>query len=281
MRAACERRSLHAVTMFERDTHVVPVGERLFEGRVDGGWRIVRGANGGHISAIVLRAMISTDADQKRTPRTLTVHFTRAPRDDEPVRVAVDVERAGRTMSTVSARMTQDHELIAVGLGSFSVERSGPDFAEISMPEVPPPDDVDQVPDRESFPFGRHFDFRPALGPSRGERSDSAYHGVWMRLREPQLADHVVVTQLCDAWAPAVFARIGEGAGGAGVPTVEMTFYYRDVLPPAGSKPDDWYLGVFRTALARGGFIEEDGWLWSRAGRLLAQSRQLAILQTR
>jgi hypothetical protein len=102
-----------------------------------------------------------------------------------------------------------------------------------------------------------------------------------MRLREPQLPDYAVVTQLCDAWAPAVFARLGEGGGGAGVPTVEMTYYYREVLPPEGARPDDWYLGIFRTTLARGGFIEEDGWLWSRAGTLLAQSRQLAILETR
>jgi acyl-CoA thioesterase len=136
------------------------------------------------------------------------------------------------------------------------------------------------VADRRDFPFGHHFDFRPALGPLSGERSDTAEHGLWLRLREPQSPDYVVVTQLCDAWAPAVFARLGEGGGGAGVPTVEMTYHYREILPQQGARPDDWYLGVFRTSLARGGFIEEDGWLWSRRGTLLAQSRQLAILET-
>jgi acyl-CoA thioesterase len=149
------------------------------------------------------------------------------------------------------------------------------------MPEVPPPDELEAVPDREDFRFGHHFDFRPALGPPRGERSDKAEHGVWMRLRESQAADYPFVTQLCDAWAPAVFARLGEGGGGAGVPTVEMTYHYRELLPQDGLRADDWYLGVFRTSLARGGFIEEDGWLWSRKGMLVAQSRQLAILETR
>jgi acyl-CoA thioesterase len=268
-------------TRFERDTAVTPAGDGAFEGRIDGGWRIVRGANGGHLAAIVLRAMMLADGDGERAPRTLTVHFTRPPVDDTAIRVTAATERAGRTTSTLTARLTQDGKLVAIALASFSTPRRGPEFAEISMPEVPRPEDLRPVDDRPDFPFGRHFDFRRALGPKPGERSETAEHGVWMRLREPQLPDYAVVTQLCDAWAPAVFARLGEGGGGAGVPTVEMTYYYREVLPPEGARPDDWYLGIFRTTLARGGFIEEDGWLWSRAGTLLAQSRQLAILETR
>ena len=267
-------------TRFDRDTALVPAGDGVYEGRVDGGWRIVRGANGGHMAAIVLRAMMLFD-DSQRSPRTLTVHFTRAPKDDEAIRVTVATERVGRTMSTLTARMEQEGKLVAVGLASFSTARRGPEFAEISMPEVPLPDDLEQVTDRPDFPFGRQFDFRRALGPLPGERSDTAEHGVWMRLREPQVPDYPLVTQLCDAWAPAVFARLGEGGGGAGVPTVEMTYHFREMLPQDGALPDDWYLGVFKTTLARSGFIEEDGWLWSSRGTLLAQSRQLAILESR
>jgi acyl-CoA thioesterase len=267
-------------TRFDRDTALVAAGEGVYAGRIDGGWRIVRGANGGHVAAIVLRAMMLAD-DSEREPRSLTVHFTRTPSDDDPIRVAVATERVGRTMSTLTARMEQNGKLVAVGLASFSTPRRGPEFAEISMPEVPAPDELEQVSDRPDFPFGRHFDFRRALGPRPGERSDTAEHGVWMRLREPQLPDYPLITQLCDAWAPAVFARLGEGGGGAGVPTVEMTYHYREMLPQEGARPEDWYLGVFKTTLARSGFIEEDGWLWSSRGTLLAQSRQLAILETR
>jgi len=266
------------VTRFETDTHLEPAGPGVWEGKIDPGWRIVAGANGGHIAAIVLRGMMLTD--DERTPRTLTVHFTRVPRA-EPFRLSTTVERAGRTMSTLTARMTQDDKAVAIGLASFSVARRGPEFADISMPQVPAPDELEPAPDRDDFPFGQHFDWRPAVAPPPGERSPRAEHAVWMRLREPQPVDYVVITQLCDAWVPAVFSKLGEGGGGAGVPTVEMTYHYREMLPPEGAKPDDWYLGVFRTSLARGGFIEEDGWLWSTRGKLVAQSRQLAILEGR
>ena len=273
------------MTAFDDDTAVRPVGEGLFEARIDESWRIVRGANGGHLAAVLLRAMTATVADTDRVPRTLTVHFARAP-EDRSVSVETSIERTGRSMSTASARMRQDDKLIAVGLCAFLTERSGPEFADIAMPAVPAPEDIAPVPDRDDFPFGRHFDYRPATGlrfvspdaAAEGNEDDPAEIAVWMRLREPQPLDHMVATQLCDSFAPAVFVKLGTGGGGAGVPTIEMTYHYREMLPPEGASDDDWCLGVFRTSLARGGFIEEDGWLWSRRGTLVAQSRQLAIL---
>lgn len=273
------------MTAFDEDTAVRFLADGLFEASLDPSWRIVRGANGGHLAATILRAMSAAVGDPARTPRTMTTHFARVP-EDRAVQIETKVERSGRTMSTLSGRMTQDGKLIAAALAGFLTDRSGPEFADITMPEVPAPEAVDAVSDRDDFPFGRHFDYRPAAGSRfrspheavAGDPSEPAEVAVWMRMREPQSLDHMVVTQLCDAFAPAVFVKLGAGGGGAGVPTIEMTYHYREVLPPEGANDDDWYLGVFRTTLARGGFIEEDGWLWSRRGTLVAQSRQLAIL---
>ena len=41
--------------------------------------------------------------------------------------------------------------------------------------------------------------------------------------------------------------------------------------------PPDWVLGRFVTRTARDGLLEEDGEIYSRDGRLVAQSRQLAL----
>ena len=268
------------MTKFETDTALAPAGDGRYEGCVSPDWRIVRGANGGHLAAIVLRAMTNEVGDQEREPRTMSVHFARVPKE-EPFEVHVSVERVGRTMSNLSARLIQDGKVVIVAIAAFSTPRSGPEFNDLQMPEVPRPDAIEPITDREDFAFGRQFDFRRALGPPSGERTDRAELGIWMRLREPQVADHIVSTQLLDAFAPAVFAKLGQGGGGAGVPTVEMTYHYREHLPLPEAAPDAWHLGVFRTMTSRGGFIEEDGWLWSTDGRLVAQSRQLSLLASR
>ena len=54
--------------------------------------------------------------------------------------------------------------------------------------------------------------------------------------------------------------------------------HFRETLPLAGARLDDWTLAAFRTRVVREGFLEEDGELWSQDGRLLAHSRQLAVL---
>ena len=268
------------MTKFEEDTALRQTTAGAFAGSVSPDWRIIIGANGGHIAAMLLRAMVLTVGDEERSPRVLNVHFARPPKE-EPFEINTVVERQGRTMSNLSARMTQEGKLIAVGMAAFSTPRESPaEFADLQMPEVALPENLERVKDRDDFPFGRQLDIIRALGPMEGERSDRAELGVWMRMRDHQVADSLVATQLMDAFAPAVFAKLGLGGGGAGVPTVEMSYYYREELPLDRARPDDWYLGVFRTTTSRGGFIEEDGWLWHQGGTLVGQSRQLAILRT-
>ena len=265
------------MTKFDDDTALRPLGDGRFEGHVSPDWSIVRGANGGHVAAILLRGIREAVDDNAREPRSLTVHFARVPANDR-FEIETSIERTGRTMSNVSARLVQGGKLIALGIAVLSAQQKGPEFSDLAMPEVPRPADIEPVADRDDFPFGRRFDFRRALGPEIGEMSDRAEIGVWVRLREPQAVDHVVATQLMDAFAPAVFAKLGTGGGGAGVPTIEMTFHYRESLPIDGERLDAWHLGVYRTLTSRGGFIEEDGWLWNESGVLVAQSRQLALL---
>ena len=54
-----------------------------------------------------------------------------------------------------------------------------------------------------------------------------------------------------------------------------------EIRRPADARPDDFYLGVFRSNTLRAGFAEEDGEIWTRSGILLAHSRQLAMVVTR
>jgi acyl-CoA thioesterase len=84
--------------------------------------------------------------------------------------------------------------------------------------------------------------------------------------------DQTLLVAVTDAWMPPVFSRLPERTP---VPTVDLTVHVRAALAPVEA---DWLLVVFRSRLGAAGFVDEDGEVWSRDGRLLAQSRQLAML---
>src|SRR5215208_1682258 len=130
---------------FSRDTAVTVLGDGRYGGRIDRGWWIERGPNGGYVAAVVLRAMTTEIDDDARLPRTLTVHYLRPP-GEGPVEVEVTVERAGRRLTAVSARLHQDGRLLALALGAFGPTQPGPAFADATMPAVPPPEDCPPLP---------------------------------------------------------------------------------------------------------------------------------------
>ena len=59
---------------------------------------------------------------------------------------------------------------------------------------------------------------------------------------------------------------------------MDLTVHVRTPLPVPGMDPDHPVLVVFHTREVSEGVLGEDGEIWSREGRLLAHSRQLAIL---
>ncbi|MEA2368175.1 MAG: hypothetical protein QOH38_893, partial [Thermoleophilaceae bacterium] len=88
-----------------------------------------------------------------------------------------------------------------------------------------------------------------------------------------QPLDGPLAACLTDAWPPAIFWRLEDFAI---VPTVDLTVHFREALPFTGPDADDFVLAVFDSKRGRDGLWDENGELWSRDGRLLVQSRQLA-----
>jgi len=263
-------------TRFDLDTALTRVDDTTFEGRIARAWWVFRGPNGGYLAAMLLRALVEATADGERAPRSLTVHYLEAPAEG-PVRVTTAVERRGRSLSTVTARMTQDGRLVAIAIGALSKAWPAPAYADAVMPDVPPPEQcTDAVRPGEVPPIFTQVETRWAIGVRPPFTADAAAHvGGWIRLVEPRRLDAVLATAMMDFWLPSMFNRIGLVAG---VPTIDLTVHLRAALPPADAHDDDWYLVTFSSRLSAEGFAEEDGELWSRDGRLLAQSRQLALV---
>src|SRR3954464_14230060 len=108
------------------------------EDEILAGWETARGPHGGYVMALLVRAMERAVDDDARKPRSLTTHFLRPPKVG-PITTTATVERAGRSMSTVTARLEQDGKPVALGLGAFSRPYDGTDIGERPMPEVAPP----------------------------------------------------------------------------------------------------------------------------------------------
>lgn len=266
-------------TRFDRDTAVTRVSPGRYRGRMDRGWWIINGPNGGYIAAVVLRAMLEEVADPARSPRSLTLHYLR-PLTEGDISVEVTIERAGRTLSTVSARLFQGERLMVIALGAFATSRESFVFSDRQPPRIAPPEQCESMQGKfgVNIELRNRYDSRFGIGDELGSGSVRALIGGWIRCEEPRLVDALAVTAFTDAFPPAVFTRAGGRAGLGPVPTVDLDIHFRSSLPLAGADPSDYCIAVFSSAVAREGFVEEDGEIWSADGVLLAQSRQLALL---
>jgi acyl-CoA thioesterase len=260
------------VTAFARATAVAPAGAGAYAATFDPEWNAPGGANGGYVAAIVLRAMLAELADAERAPRTLTLHYVRAPHAG-PAEVRVTVERSGRNLSTLSARVVQGERLAVLALAAFAPDYpSALDYAE-PPPGAPDPDAIAPLPHRDGAPpIGQWFEVRPAFGPRPFSGAGEAVTGGWLRLAEPEPLDAPALALYTDAWLPAPFPRL---TGPSPAPTIELTIHVRARAALGTEEP---LLARMTSRTSREGFFEEDGELWARDGTLLAQSRQLALL---
>jgi acyl-CoA thioesterase len=260
---------------FDRDTRVTLAVPGVYDARVDRGWWVARGPNGGFVAALLVRAMEHAVGDPERQLRSVTIHYVRPPAEGA-ARVETRVERVGGSMTTLSARLVQGDALQALALAAFSKPRESASFHHAVMPEVVPPE---AAPPRHEarVPIHERYEQRWAIGPRyfEGVRGREAITGGWIRLAEgARPLDAALLTAFADAWPPSVFASHELPMMLGGVPTVDLTVHIRAALP----LPDDFVLVAFRTREVSGGFLEEDGEIWSRDGRLLAHSRQLGVV---
>jgi hypothetical protein len=107
-----------------------------------------------------------------------------------------------------------------------------------------------------------------------GYREDVARSGRplmrgWFRLRSREPLDTIALLCAADAFPPTIF---NADLPVAWTPTVELTAHVRSRPAPG------WLRCQFATHFITGGFLEEEGELWDATGRLVAQSRQLALV---
>jgi acyl-CoA thioesterase len=255
--------------VFERDTAVEALGGGRFRGHVAPAWFTPRGANGGFLAAMVLRAIMQSEPDADRAPRSLTLHYLRPPAEGELL-LTVTEERRGRRLTTFSARAEQDGRLCILALAALSQDfPTSLQYGE-RMPEAAPPDGLVVREDPNAPPIARRFATQNAIGHAPFSGADEAITGGWIAFAgdQPSPLDPPALALLSDAWLPSPFVLLHDFVG---VPTIDLTIHFR-ARSEGRTGPA---LVVFRSRTSAEGFFEEDGELWSQDGTLLAQSRQL------
>jgi acyl-CoA thioesterase len=216
----------------------------VYNATVHEAWGIAGNANGGYLMAIAARAMAGVSRPH---PVSLTAHFL-APGTPGPVTIRPQVIKAGHRFTTVRASLSSEERQLVELLGSFSdlADVEGPVHIDAAPPDLPAPEDcIRVVPDPSGFP------------PPLMSKVDMRLH--------PE--DSVFATAV-DAFPPTIFnAHLPI----AWTPTLELTAHVRG-LPEPG-----WLRCRFSTRFISGGMLEEDGDIWDESGRLVAQSRQLAL----
>lgn len=261
-------------TEFDLGTAVARTGEDAFTANVSRDWWVFTGPNGGYVASILLRALTERVDDPSRMARSLTVHYLRAPAEG-PAVIATRLVRAGRSVATASATLLQDGAEVALATAVFARARPFWEFCDAEMPTARPPEESppSSWPPDLLPPISRRFTYLPVSKESVFSGEERAEIACWMRLNEPRPLDPVLLATLSDAAAPAVFPKATQPVAAT---TIDLTVHFR---APAEAEPyDGWALTAFRSRVSVDGFVEEDGEVWSADGRLLAQSRQLALV---
>ncbi len=260
----------NGVVTFAEATAVEPTGGDRYSANIAPGWDVLGNANGGYLLAVAARA--ASEAAEGRLPVSITGHFL-APGRPGPVTLTTHIEKRGRRYTTVRATMSDATKHVLSVLGSFADlpdEEHPVVRVETRPPELPPVTECIPVAPTDTFPppFMGKIDLRLHPEDALFNSGVPRFRG-WFRLLDDEPIDAFGLLVAVDAFPPTAFnAQLPI----AWTPTLELTTHIRRQAV-AG-----WLRCQFRTRFISDGFVEEDGEVWDGSGRLVAQSRQLALV---
>jgi acyl-CoA thioesterase len=238
-----------------------------YDVELDLGWSIGGKPNGGYLLAILARA--ACDGLERPHPLAVSGHFLRPP-EGGAAEIRVETVKSGRTAATARATLWQNGRPCLDTLTTAGeLANEPPEFEGLKMPPLPPPEECEG---RSNAPFPvailDHVDVRidPATSPAR-PNGNPVIRG-WLAFHDGADHDAMALPLAVDVMPPTIFhlKRLGWA------PTVELTFLLRG-LPASG-----WLAFQADATTLADGWFDENAAIWDSTGRLVAQSRQLALV---
>jgi acyl-CoA thioesterase len=266
---------------FDRDTAVTPRPDApgLHDAELYESWRIGMGINGGLLLALAGRALaaeLGGGKDGHSDPFSISAYYLSTSRPG-PVTVRTETLRRGRTVSTGTASVVQDGEerLRAIATyGDLDGHAGGDVRTSATPPDMPPPEScvgTELAPPEflKDAPMLDSIELRldpGTVGWAVGAPTGRGRIQGWLRFPDGREPDPLMLLLAVDTLPPVSFDL---GINGW-APTLELTAHVR-------AKPAPGWLRISHaTRNFADGYMEEDAEVWDSAGRLVAQSRQLA-----
>jgi acyl-CoA thioesterase II len=226
------------------------------------------GPNGGYLAAIALRA--AGEMAQIRRPRSFYCHFLSSPAF-EPVELEVASLKLGSRAESLSVAMTQQSKPILQAFVKTAVDGPGHSHQHPSMPEVPPPEQVDPyeyvpAPGRPAFRFWENVERRPI--PTENQDRFPVLR-EWTRFRptacfKDPFVDAARSLILLDTFGfPAAYQRYRSWDYLA--PNLDTSLWLHQFNPSC-----EWLLVDHECSVAADGLMGVSGKIWDTDGRLLA-----------
>lgn len=256
-------------------------GDAVFDGELNEHWTIGPKVHGGSMLALCANAARTVHGGPATQwqPVAVSASFLGAP-DPGPVRLVTSTRKRGRRISVVDVELNQGqrtavHAVITLGepehLGAPLL--SANPVTDRMAPEPP----ADLAPIGPGHPMAGlvHLaagcDIRPMVSTLRPD-PDGRPPVIQMWVRPRDVAPDVLFALMCgDVSAPVSFAVDRTGWA----PTVQLTAYLRGL-------PADGWLRVVCTCVQIGqDWFDEDHTVVDRTGRIVVQTRQLAMVPAR
>jgi hypothetical protein len=264
-------------TLFTDAMALREVDDGAYEGELNSHWTIGPKVHGGAMLALCAAAARTAHGGPVQ-PIAVSASYMSAP-DPGPVRLHTLVRKRGRRVSVVDVELVQGertavHAVITLGEPEHQVPPLFSDNPVVPLMPPEPPPGIEPIgpghPMADTLHLAHGCDVRPLMSSVPDELSPDGKPPViqiWVRPRE--VAPDILFALMCgDISMPVAFAVGRRGWA----PTVQLTAYLR------GLPSDGWLRVVCTTTQIGQDWFDEDHTVVDSEGRIVVQTRQLAML---
>jgi hypothetical protein len=265
-------------TLFTTAMALTPVAEGVYDGELNEHWTIGPKVHGGAMLALCANAARTAHGGAVQ-PVAVAGNYLWAP-DPGPMRLVTTVRKRGRRVSLIDVELNQGERTavrasVALGEPEHRVEPMLSVNPVIPLMTPEPPPGLEPIgpghPMADVMHLAEGCDIRPVLS-TLAPRSDGGPPVIELWVRPRDVAPDVLFALMCgDVSAPVTLAMGRQGWA----PTVQLTAYLRGL-------PADGWLRVICTTMQIGrDWFDEDHIVVDCEGRIVVQSRQLAMVPAR